>query len=213
MRFLIGVVLIIIGGVLTAVTGFVPLSILIFVGVFLFASFPTQNVFPEYVIANTDRVLMRKRHYIIFLPFYIISVILTLGKSVLLIPYKEEYFIAVLRDGEQADLTPVSRKEYKELLNFQRNVYSSQVLSKTFMETAYTLEGIGLQQKKRRLVLASVFAALMLTTAFVPGGIAVTLIYEAVFLPMVLLWIPAYKDAKILHNAYLRATNAKQEGI
>ena len=119
MRFLIGVILIIVGGVLTAVTGFAPFSILVFVGVFLFASFPTQNVFPEYVIANTDRVLMRKRHYVVFLPFYIISVILTFGKSVLLIPYKEEYFIAAVKDGNEANLTPVSRKEYKELLNFQ----------------------------------------------------------------------------------------------
>lgn len=211
MRFLIGVILIIVGGVLTAVTGFVPFSILVFVGVFLFASFPTQNVFPEYVIANTDRVLMRKRHYVVFLPFYLISVILTFGKSVLLIPYKEEYFIAAVKDGNEANLTPVSRKEYKELLNFQRTVYSSQVLSKAFMEKAYTLENINLRQKKKRLVLASLFAVLMLTMAFIPGGIALVLVYEAVFLPMVLLWIPTYKDVKILHEAYLRAV--KQEGI
>ena len=140
MRFLIGVILIIVGGVLTAVTGFAPFSILVFVGVFLFASFPTQNVFPEYVIANTDRVLMRKRHYVVFLPFYIISVILTFGKGVLLIPYKEEYFIAAVKDGNEANLTPVSRKEYKELLNFQRTVYSSQVLSKAFMESLFKAE-------------------------------------------------------------------------
>ena len=43
------------------------------------------------------------------------------------------------------------------------------------------------------------------TTIVVPGGFVVTLIYEAIFIPMIVLWIPEYKDAKILHEAYIRA--------
>ena len=60
MRYLFGLGLTILGGVLTAVTGLVPFIIILFVGVFLFASLPSEAIFYDYRIANSEEVLLRK---------------------------------------------------------------------------------------------------------------------------------------------------------
>lgn len=208
MRYIIGFCLIILGGVLTAVTGIVPFSIIVFVGVFLFASFPSEAIFYDYRIANSDEVLLRKRYYFDFLPLTIVSYVLTLGKTTLKIVWKEEYFKAPINLEKKEDLTKLLRKEYIALRNEQRIIYSTQVFSKEFMESSYTEAHIGLKRKKMRLIAASVLAGLMLTTLTEPGAIYLTLIYEAVFIPMIILWIPEYKDAKILQQAYDKAVNS-----
>lgn len=211
MRYLIGVGLTILGGVLTAVTGIMPFCILLFVGVFLFASFPSEALFFDYVIVNTQVALARKRYYMIFLPFYIISLILTLGKSVLKILWKQEYFKVTINEQGESVMTPLTRQEYVALRNEQREIYSTQTLSKEFMTSTYSVEDIGLKPKKNRLIAASVFTALSLLMLTQPGGVFLSLIYVAVFLPMVLLWIPSYRDAKILQQAYDRATQTTSE--
>jgi len=200
--------LIIVGGVLGAVTGFIPFIILMLVGVFLFASVPSEDILYNYVLANTGEALLRKRSYIIFIPLMLISLVLTLGKATLLIPVKEEYFKGVLNAEGKLDMVRITRKEYKAILCEQRRIYSTQALSREFMESSYSTESIGLKRKKRRLTLASIFAILMLTMLTVPGGIYLTLIYEALFLPMILLWIPEYKDARIIQQAYDRAMSS-----
>ena len=197
MRYILGFGLILLGGVLTAVTDIVAFAIPLFIGVFLFASLPSEATFLDYRIANSDTSLVRKRYYMNFLPFSIISYCLTFGKALLTIVWKEEYFLAN-SEGENVSLTKVSRKEYVALRNEQRILYSTQVLSKEFMERAYSEKGIGFKRKKRRLIAAILFAALTLATAADPGMLFLTLIYEAVFVPMIILWIPAYKDAKII---------------
>lgn len=207
MRYLFGLGLTILGGVLTAVTGLVPFIIILFVGVFLFASLPSEAIFYDYRIANSEEVLLRKRYYMDFLPFTIVSSILTLGKAPLKIVWKEEYFKAPINIENKEDLTKLSRKEYITLRNEQRIIYSTQVLSKEFMESSYTEADIGFKRKKVRLIVISVLAGIMLTMIAEPGGIYLTLIYEAVFLPMIILWIPEYKDAKILYQAYNKASN------
>lgn len=208
MRYLIGFGLVILGGVLTAITGITPFAILMFVGVFLFASLPSEAVFYDYRIANGEEYLLRKRYYINFLPFTIISFVLTLGKTTLKIVWKEEYFRAPLNIENKEELTKISRKEYITLRNEQRIIYSTQELSKEFMESSYTEEYIGFKRKKIRLIVVSVLAALMLVMIAEPGGIYLTLVYEAVFIPMIVLWIPEYKDAKILQRAYNRAVTS-----
>ncbi len=202
---LIGFGITILGGVLTAVTEFMPFAILIFIGVFLFASLPEEVWFADYVIANSNEALVRKRHYMAFLPFTIISQILTLGKAILLIPCKEEYFRSVIDAEGNLQHNPIPRAEYLALRNQQRLIYSTQLLSKDFMTKSYSLEDIGLKRKKRRLIIVCVLAALMLTSLVEPSEIYIALIYEALFIPMILLWIPEYKDAKILHQAYERS--------
>ena len=211
MRVIIGVVLIVIGGVLTAVTEFVPFIALLFVGVFLFASSTSENTFVDYIIANTTVALVRKRKYIDFLPFSIISSVLTLGKSVLKIVYKEEYYkVDIAFFAEKPEFIALPRKEFILLRNEQRKIYSTEALSREFMENAYSLESIALKRKKNRLIAASVFAILSNAMLFEPdGGIYIGSIYVAVFVPMVLLWIPEYKDAKILHQAFERSTKSK----
>lgn len=206
MQYVIGFVLIIVGGVSTALTGFAPLALIMLLGVVMFASVFTNASFVDYIIAGSREALVRKRYYIVFFPFVIISKFVTLGKGTLIIPWKQEYFRAS-RQNENGEMTytPLTRKEYLALRDEQRKIYSTQTLSREFMQTSYSPEGIGLAQKKKRLVLASVFAGLMLTTVTVPGGFAIALIYEAIFVPMILLWLPAYKDAKILQQAYDRA--------
>lgn len=207
MRFLIGFGLTILGGVLTAVTEFMPFAVIAFIGVFLFASITDDAILFDYRIAHGEDVLFRRRYYIHFLPFTIISKFLTFGKASLLITWKQEYFKAPVDFESTGELTKLSRKEYIALRNEQRRIYSTQVLSKEFMESTYSEAGIGFKRKKNRLIAASIFAALMLTMLTEPDGIYLVLIYEAVFVPMVLLWIPAYKDAKILQQAYTKAVN------
>lgn len=208
MRYLIGFGLIVLGGVLGAVTGFLPFLILMFVGVFLFASVPSMGVLHDYVIANTDDVLCVKRHYFVFLPFYIVSAVLTLGKGILLIPWKEEYFVIKSVSSESSEQIKLTRAEYIALRNQQREIYATQMMSKGFMERAYSPETIGLKHKKNRLILAAVFCALVFLSSFtMPGGIYLALIYGVVFIPMIILWIPPYQDAKILQQAYDRATS------
>jgi hypothetical protein len=81
-------------------------------------------------------------------------------------------------------------------------------MDKDFIARNYSTAGIGLKQKKTRLILASVFAAAFMALLTMPDALPVVVIYEAVFLPMVFLWIPPYKDAKILQTAYDRAMKA-----
>ncbi len=209
MRFLIGFGLMILGGVLTAVTGITPFCIILFVGVFLFASLPEEAVFCDYVIANSNVALVRKRYYINFLPFTIISYILTLRKATLKITWKEEYYQSTIPSGEEKPtLSKISRAEYIALRNAQRTFYSTQTLSKEFMEKTYSPEDIGLKRKKARLIAAIVLSVLSILMMAEPGGFSLTLIYGAIFIPMVILWIPEYQDAKILQQAYDRAIGA-----
>lgn len=207
MRYLIGIGLTVFGGVLTAVTGITPFIIILFIGVFLFSSIPEDAMFCDYIIANSNEALLRKRYYVNFFPFTIVSLILTVGKATLKIVWKEEYFKSTLSSEENIENIKITRKEYIALRNEQRIIYSTQSLSKEFMESSYTVENIGFKRKKTRVIVASILAGIMLTMVATPGGIYLTLIYEAVFLPMIVLWIPEYKDAKILQEAYNRATN------
>ena len=193
------------GGVLSAVTGFFPFFIIFFVGIALFASFNTESMLTNYVLANTSQALIRKRYYYVFIPFYIVSIVLTFNKAPLLILWKEEYFKGFADADGQMQTLKITKGEYLALRNEQRHIYSTQLLDRQFMQDAYSVKSIGYKKKKRRLVVISIFAALMLTMVTVPGGIALAAIYEAVFIPVIILWFPDYKDAKILQQAYDRA--------
>lgn len=205
---LIGLGLTILGGGLIALTNFLPLCVIPLIGVFLFASFPDEAVFVDYVIANnSNKALARKRYYLDFLPFTIVSQILTLGRAPLKIVWKEDYFTVQNDAPEESKVKKITRKEYIGLRNEQREIYSSQPLSLEFMKNSYSMEDIGFKRKKRRLIIVSIFAGLMLTGLTDPTGFPIVLVYEALFIPMILLWIPEYKDAKILQEAYNRALN------
>ena len=128
------------------------------------------------------------------------------GSLITKIPYKQEHFRFSHQEG--ATPVPISRQEYLTLRNQQRQIYSTQVLPRAFMEETYSPADIGLKHKKNRLIAAWVFAGLMLTMLAVPGGWAIALIYEAVFVPMIILWTPDYTDARILQSAYDRSMNA-----
>lgn len=194
--------------------------VLLVIGLLLFVSVTDEETFGDYVIVNSDKALVRKRYYFGLIPLMLISKILTLGKGTLMIPYKEEYFVVdtgsyvegipvIETDAakQQVGLKQVSRSEYKALLKEQRQIYSNSILSKEFMESAYSIQSIGLKPKKKRLTIATVFAIITAVLVLVPDPMvwAMIAIYEAVFVPMVLLWIAPYKDAKILQAAYDRA--------
>jgi len=208
MRYLIGFGLIALGGILSAVTEIMWFLILLFIGVVLFASIPSSANFCDYIIANSNVALIKTRHYWNFLPLTIVSSILTLGKAPLVIPWKEDYFKVTVESEDNVIPVRIPRKEYVAARKEQRRIYSTQPLSKEFMESSYSPNVIGLKHKKRRLVIASVLAAIMLLMLVEPEAMVLTLIYEAVFIPMILLWIPDYKDAKILQQAYDKATSA-----
>jgi|GEM_PF-3741572 len=203
MQYIIGFILILAGGILTAVTEFFPFAIILFVGVFLFASVGSKAVFYDYVLSDTNIVLFRRRYYINFLPLTIVSLLLTLGKAPLLILRKEEYFKTAL--VENAQPVKLTRREYVALRNAQRDIYSTRLLPREFMERYYTENAIGFKRKKTRLIAVSVLAAVMLLLLVEPEALPLVLLYEAVFVPMIFLWIPEYKDAKILQQAYDRS--------
>ncbi len=79
------------------------------------------------------------------------------------------------------------------------------------MTTQYSVEGIGFKRKKRRLIAVIVIVLLILMTLVDPAGWAITVSYGVIFVPMVILWIPDYKDAKILQEAYDRAVGTDSE--
>ena len=120
MQYIIGVGLMILGGVLTAVTGFMPLVAVLLVGVVLFASVTTQDAFCDYRIVNTNEVLVRVRSYLCFLPFTIVSSVLTLGRASLIIPYKERYFKVLEVDQPEPKHVELSRNAYMAIRNRQR---------------------------------------------------------------------------------------------
>jgi hypothetical protein len=165
-------------------------------------------MFYDYRIANSDEIIIRKRYYFDFIPFTIVSYILTLGKTTLKILRKEEYFRASVKSNEEVAPTRITRKEYLTIRNEQRKIYSTQILSKEFMNESYSLELIGFKRKKIRLIVVSILALIMLLMIAEPGGIYLTLIYEAIFIPIIVLWMPEYKDAKILQQAYDKAVNS-----
>ncbi len=209
MRFLIGLGLIILGAVLFFVTDFAPFLIIFFIGLFLFASIQSEEMFYDYRIANSEEILLRKRYYMIFLPFAIISYVLTIGRTTLKIVWKEEYFRSPISIESEKDLIKLSRKEYIAIRNEQRIIYSTQILSKEFMESSYTAADIGYKRKKIRLIIVSIIAGISLTMLLDTSvGLFLTLICESVFIPMIILWIPEYKDAKILQQAYDKAVNS-----
>lgn len=156
------------------------------------------------MIANTSDALVRKRYYMNYFPLTFVLMFFTRDCSVL-IPYKEEYFRVATDAPEDSQLTKLSRAEYVALRNEQRQIYSTQTLNKEFMEQSYSVDLIGFKRKKRRVILVAVLAVLMLTCLTVPGALILVLVYEAIFIPMLLLWLPDYKDAKILQQAYDRA--------
>ena len=208
MSNLIGFALTAIGGILFATTEFIPFVIIMLIGVFLFASLPAEDIFCDYIIANSNAALLRKRYYKVFLPFAIMSYILTLGRAILKLLWKEEYYTAAIEDGSVTELTNITRKQYIAIRNYQRQIYTTQTLSKEFMSNTYSVQSIGLKRKKSRLIITSILAVLMFLMLVEPDGYYLTIIYNAIFIPMIILWIPEYKDAKILQQAYDRAMSS-----
>lgn len=213
MRNIIGLLLIVVSGVLIAVTGFAALSPVLLIGVFLFTSFTSEEVFVDYVLPDGKQAIARKRKYIIcIVPFAIMSYILTLGRYILQIIYKEEYYRAVMDSQGNTELIKISRQEYVAIRKQQREFYSAQQLSKEFMTTQYSVEGIGFKRKKRRLIAVTLISLLLLIIPLVdPIGWGVAVGYGVIFVPMIFLWLPDYKDAKILQEAYDRAAGTDSQ--
>lgn len=208
---LIGFIMMIVGMFVFVFTESLLCMILILPGVFLFASFLDEDIFVDYVMVDSNDFLIRKRKYILFFPFIIISKLLTLGKAELKLVCKEEYFKTIKSDTEEKETIRISRKEYITLRNEQRQLYATQPFSKEFMQANYSVEGIGFKRKKRRLIIVSALAILGLTmfAGVDPASISLDLMYEALFITMIILWTPEYKDAKILQEAYERALGEK----
>jgi len=207
MRFLLGIGLIILGGVLMTVTGIQVFVALVFVGVFLFVTIYDTDVLMDYMYPSGDEGLMRIRRYAHILPFTVIVSMLTLGRGTLKFAYKEEYYRAKRIEGqEEPELTKITRKEYVAQRNELRQLYASGTLTKAFFQNAYgDGSAIGLRRKTGRLVAMWVLALLLLTALVEPGAIYLVLGYEVLLAWAILLWTPERKDAKIIQTAYDRA--------
>lgn len=213
MRNIIGLVLIVVSGVLIIVTGFAALSPLVLIGVLLFGSVTGEEMFVDYILPDGKQAIARKRkHVICIVPFAIMAYILTLGRSFMPIIYKEEYYRSVMDSQGNIELIKITRKEYVAMRKQQREFYSANLLSKEFMTTQYSVEEIGFKKKKRRLIAVSLISLLVLMMPFVdPIGLGMAVAYEAIFVPMIILWFPDYKDAKILQEAYDRAVGTDSD--
>ena len=211
MRNLIGFGIMAVGIVTSQFVDFRFSLVLIGIGVFLFATLSSEGVFCDYIMANGVEALIRKRYYLNFLPFTVLAYIVTLGRKDFKIVWKEEYYKTSLESKED-EAVKLSRNEYIKLRNEQRAFYSTQTLSKEFMESAYSIKEIGYKRKKARLIVVIILALLTFMMLFAPDmfTIIMVLVYEAIFIPMIILWVPEYKDAKILHNAYERAVGTSK---
>lgn len=72
------------------------------------------------------------------------------------------------------------------------------------------MQSIGFKRKESRLVFTRALAAFMLFGVFDTEMLYPTLIFEAVLVPVILLWLPDYRDAKFLQGAYDRALKVSQ---
>lgn len=180
------------------------------IGAFMFASFPDSAAIPSYVMIDSGEVLLRKRYYFIFFPFQIVIHLITLGKGNLKIPYKQEYFIASANNADSQagyNFTKIPRKEYVRLRNQQRQLYSTRTLSKDFWDSNYSDLSGKYKKQRRKLVISWVLTLLVLMTLPTAAEMFfLMLAYEVIFVFMVALWTPDYKDAKILYKAYQRTT-------
>ena len=189
---LIGFGLILVGGVTSALIPNPISFIVMFVGVFLFASIYYDDVCVDYVIANSKDVIYRKRRYINFLPLSITVKIFTLGMVNFVIPIKVEYFKAVFNPEEEYTHVKVLRWEYRDLRDKQRTIYTTQVLSEEFMKSSYKVEDLKLKKIKREMIINAI----------------VSIIMPYFGIPMLIILVLDYKDAQILQQAYDRAINA-----
>lgn len=184
------------------------LSIPLFIGVFMFGSIPDSAVFSSYVMIDSGEVLLRKRYYFVFLPFQIVIHLITLGKGNLKIPYRQEHFIASANGANpQADFnfTKISRKEYVRLRNQQRQLYSTRTVTKEYLDSNYSDLPGKYKKQRRKLIISWVLTLLVLMTLPTAAEMFfLMLAYEVIFVFMVALWTPDYKDAKILYKAYQR---------
>lgn len=111
MRHLIGFLLIPFCGILYGVTE-IPLFIpIMLIGVFLFASIVETDVFFDYALTTEDAAIIRKRHYAVFIPFYMVLEVLTFGLVYVKFPYRDEYFKATnLSDADNIKRTKITRR-------------------------------------------------------------------------------------------------------
>ena len=189
---LIGFGLILVGGVTAALIPNPISFIVMFVGVFLFASIYYDDVCVDYAIANSKDVIYRKRRYINFLPLSITVKIFTLGMVNFVIPIKVEYFKAVFNPEGEYTHVKVLRWEYLDLRDKQRTIYTTQVLSEEFMKSSYNVEDLKLKKIKREMIINAI----------------VSIIMPYIGIPMLIILALDYKDAQILQQAYDRAINA-----
>ena len=189
---LIGIGLILVGGITSALIPNAVSFIVMFVGVFLFASIYYDDICIDYVIANSQDVLLRKKHYMNFIPISITAKIFTLGMVDFIFPIKTEYFKGVHNsEDDEYTYVKVSRKEYFDLRDKQRTIYTTQVLSEEFMKSSYSEDDLKFKKIKFQIII----------------NVIVSFIMPYFGIPMLILLIPEYKDAKILQQAYDAAIN------
>lgn len=142
----------------------------LFGGMILFASFKEHTPYFDYVIANKNEAMIRKRMYINFLPFTFVSMLLTLGKSTLKIPVFEKYYVVKAQDVESLalvtkafitydeealasqenyEIVKVSLKEYFRLWREQTRIYKSGQLSIKFINACYGENSKAVKKQKQ----------------------------------------------------------------
>ena len=182
MSFLISIAMIIVGGVTSAMFPNFVSFLMVFAGAFSLGSFSDKEVVYDYVIADSDEVLLRVRSYYYITILNIAFMIITLGllQFKIRILWKEEYYKGNSEQFEEnREGCKLSRKEYIALINEQRRIYSTTDLSWEFMNGAYSPEEFDLKGKKRKFVIISVIAGILLCGLTVPADIILVVCFEA----------------------------------
>lgn len=216
---LLGFLLIIVGGVTSAV---LPAVIyisapLFFIGVFLFVGIYSEDAFIDYITLENDNYVcsIRKRSYYHFLPFDIIlnffNKILSIFKiniNIKLI-YKVDYYKIVSPSPQLENINPqniadfkVSNAEYKQLLDNQKQQY----LNKTVPQEIVADICVG-KATKRRFMIPLVIALIITLSGLTvitedPSAIYLIPIYDIPLGWLTILRYLEYKEEKFKKSVY-----------
>jgi len=215
---LIGLAIMVIGGVISAT---VPAVIYIgapfvFLGVLLLMGFYSVDVFIDYITLENGEYIysIRKRNYYHFFPLFIMFELFL--KIRIKFVYKVDYYKIASPTFELKNITPeiinnskISRAEYKQLIDCQKQQYSNKSLPQEIIDVVCSPEVIKVKAAITRYIICLIVTGLMLTMFTQPEPIALPLgtLYSSLFAWLTVLKYGDYKRARFKNEIYNKYKN------
>lgn len=210
---LIGLIMIVVGGVISATATIYIGAPLVFLGAFLFAGLYSDDIFVDYVTFENDNYIysIRKRYYYHFFPFdFIMS---CFGCNIKFV-YKVNYYKIISKTLELKDVNSeninnfqISKPEYKQLLDNQKQQYLNQVTPQEIVADLCSPNIINVKSIKTRYIISLILTLLSLTmfTQPMPAAWALATLYGGLLGWLTILRYGDYKQAKfkcVIYNNY-----------